>query len=607
MRCTNVRGWIAVIAAVAYLSTPSTTWGLINVNFTPVDLVRTSASIAAYSVAPDADAGTFTLKQTRALKGKQEGIGTIDVSAVKEDDDIAISLAEESFTVLVFQGDMRQAKANARTRAIAALHVGSTWYGVEKDARGRFRLAPDALDLKAVWDGGGEQLARAVRYILTSRAPRIPTTAGVQWQRVAVHGKIAGKVGRPVSARRDGTVELLYPSTEGDVLVTLQAGRVAVSKLPGKSKLVSRVDLNRDGKGEWIGYDGRGVYSISAKALTPILADLPGVRALRPITVGGRPALLAVSSTGPVFLESTDNGKYTTRRPIDARLRDIRDGRAFDCNSDGLCDLVLVAGEAVFVSRATRQGGYAPAKEAASLFDLKLRTVLPADFDGDGHIDLLLAGADSSGVYVLAGNGKSGFRGVLHETGELSYHGAHALTAASLGDVNNDGLIDVVLAPRRQPPALFFNRGFGTFGLGRQLHFPTLKLEGVHALVGNQSARPTTHSAALVDINADGALDLLCVTEGQLVSVTRKAANKTLGVRIRLADGLAGPVTVKAIAGGRQMGSVVLDSAGEYYFGKSSKGPLDLAWTMPDGTAGRKRVIVLKATEYTIGRRGGRR
>jgi len=65
-----------------------------------------------------------------------------------------------------------------------------------------------------------------------------------------------------------------------------------------------------------------------------------------------------------------------------------------------------------------------------------------ADLDGDGHADVVAAGAPGH-VRLLLGNGTGGFRAA-----HGSPYRAGVLPAAAVGDVNRDGRLDVVTANR---------------------------------------------------------------------------------------------------------------------------------------------------------------
>src|SRR5205814_297982 len=91
-----------------------------------------------------------------------------------------------------------------------------------------------------------------------------------------------------------------------------------------------------------------------------------------------------------------------------------------DLNGDGKDDLVIVGANAASyqVLLSNGNGTYTPKGTAANpsgvfpagegLFDAEL-----GDVDGDGHLDLIVAGGKSGSIYVHRGNGDGTFQAPL--------------------------------------------------------------------------------------------------------------------------------------------------------------------------------------------------
>jgi cytochrome c-type biogenesis protein CcmH/NrfG len=114
-------------------------------------------------------------------------------------------------------------------------------------------------------------------------------------------------------------------------------------------------------------------------------------------------------------------------------------------------------------------------------------TLFLADLDGDSAFDAVVAGP--AGLRLLRGE-KEGFRDV---TAAAGLAGA-AATAALAGDIDNDGLPDLLVV-RPGGLSLYRNKG-------------NLRFEDVTALSGMPALSHPAASAALVDIDHDGDLDV---------------------------------------------------------------------------------------------------
>src|SRR5262249_30393592 len=132
------------------------------------------------------------------------------------------------------------------------------------------------------------------------------------------------------------------------------------------------------------------------------------------------------------------------------------------------------------------------------------RALAVGDVNGDGALDVVTVNSPSftDGSYsVLLGNGDGTFRRVNN------YALALAPGAAALADVNNDGVLDLVVTvnPFSGPGGVgvLLGNGDGTFGPARV--FPT---------------GPTPRSLVVADLNGDGSPDVATAnTEANVVSV----------------------------------------------------------------------------------------
>ena len=203
---------------------------------------------------------------------------------------------------------------------------------------------------------------------------------------------------------------------------------------------------------------------------------------------------------------------------------------AADFNNDGILDLAVVdddnATVDIFIGNGdgTFQSGvsYPIATTGVAL--------AVGDFNGDGKLDIVTANAPSSveveapppgTISVLLGNGDGTFQP------QTSYPAGTTPAAVSVGDFNNDGILDVAVANTATPGtgtiSIFLGKGDGTF-----------------IVPGESStlADPNGPSfIAIGDFNKDGILDLAVSDLGGTVSVFLGNGNGTFQPLVSYAAG----------------------------------------------------------------------
>lgn len=164
------------------------------------------------------------------------------------------------------------------------------------------------------------------------------------------------------------------------------------------------------------------------------------------------PALMLTSNGHSLPIDFSDDVRFETGgTTIDITIDDF--------NNDGTPDVAVVLEEGTVVVMVNDGRGTLTPGNQISLPPAggPLSSIVSADFNQDGLIDLAAMGSFDSHVFVLINEGDVQFaEPVPLEPPNFTF--SSALEAA---DMDDDGDIDLVL---NQPPVVFINAGDGTFG-----------------------------------------------------------------------------------------------------------------------------------------------
>ena len=228
---------------------------------------------------------------------------------------------------------------------------------------------------------------------------------------------------------------------------------------------------------------------------------------------------------------------------VDGLRASIRAVAWSDMDRDGRLDLVVLAEDApaVRVFRNASGGGF----EAGWEFGAEGggRSLMVGELTGDGYADVVWV--DSGGLHWRRNLGGAGYvEGVLPTMAE-----AEAMVGAMVFDPDNDGDMDVLVLSRTRGAELLRNSGAGLFEVA----------EGS----GFEQAGLRVRTAAVVDLDGNGWLDVVVVSESGSASVYRNLGDGTvewtpggLGVEgitevaVADVDGSGTPDLVLAGAGG---------------------------------------------------------
>lgn len=179
-----------------------------------------------------------------------------------------------------------------------------------------------------------------------------------------------------------------------------------------------------------------------------------------------------------------------------------------DFNHDGWPDIAFISGQEnpsfVTVSLGTGSGNFT----SGTSYDIGQfpATIQTADVNNDGNLDLIISYASNAPVSnyltILLGNGDGTFRNGT----DLTF--AEPVLGFSVGDVNNDGRVDIVAligsngaSPTAASLQVELGTGAGTFT-------PGAKMTMAAGYAGN---------LALADLNRDGKLDIVNTRTNQIL------------------------------------------------------------------------------------------
>jgi hypothetical protein len=219
-----------------------------------------------------------------------------------------------------------------------------------------------------------------------------------------------------------------------------------------------------------------------------------------------------------------------------------------DVNGDGRPDFLYGAGTGMLVLNTSK--GFVEVKDSGISYKTGKVGPVFGDFNNDGFPDLFVPQHGTCKLFRNDGTGH--FTDVTAQAGDLAKPVGMA-TCAAWGDVDNDGHLDLVVGCLRGPNRYFRNRGDGTF-------------EDATEAIGLNQRIFNTQAVCLVDLNRDGALDMVFNNEGQesavLLANPAFAAKRTpvtlhvagtsgvVGSRVRVLDEAGKAHGVQFICGG---------------------------------------------------------
>ena len=285
---------------------------------------------------------------------------------------------------------------------------------------------------------------------------------------------------------KDNKTDLASYNVDGTVAILLNAGD---GSFPSQNRFVAGTPL-------------------SAGSLTPgmFAMDFNDDGNLDLVFANGHPDALLPNPFFVTVLPGNGDGTFQSTAPA-WEVGPIGSSMAMaDFNGDGIADLAVVSlpygsGSGLWILLGKSGGGFqAPTQVAASIGTPVW--VATADLNGDGHPDIVTIDSPFNGtghVYTLLGRGDGTFQA------PSTYPAGNQPTFVTAGDLNGDGLADLVIAYGNTN-----NTTPGTASVAVMLG----KASGGFNAATNVTTGNNTIQVALADVNGDGKLDLIAVNAG---------------------------------------------------------------------------------------------
>ncbi len=567
-------------------------WALINVTFTPTDLIRGAQQVSVVKLLSIKET-VLAAKIVETIRGKAPADPKMDLHL-----DPNGTLSADSFNAMLPTVAVLVLTANENPAAtrdpVGAMMVGNEWLAVfQKD--GKWVLNVDKQGLSGIWEGSALNLAAAARYAQNDPTARFPVRSDLVWNKDQALGKL------------DGPVHGCLVTDEG--VIVLSEGGDTLFKASGKEKLGTASQraafavLAAGAKPELVSWTGKALVAGGK----PLVADLPVCLSLDALGTG---RVVVGTPTGPVLVNA--DGK-TTALP---GVKDLGTGGlcvVADFDRDGKNDIVQLFAKGLVTYTGEGDGTFkAPMTTALRLPDDPIAATC-GDFDTDGWLDLMVGG--NGAMAMLARDEKHLWQNQSYVTGELARHGGAnqpKISGIASADINGDGRQGVALLYVQRKPLLFFNRGFGCFGWARELDpagfvgeaaamagagaaTPKEPLKGWTALEAGQTA------GAMLDLNGDNTPDLFAVTAGTKEAWVLYGQNQS-GMQQRwLQVSAATTATVTVRDRDRVVGMYVVRPGMPAAIGRPQAGSVTLEWIDAAGKPAVQKVAVLKPlTRVTV-------
>src|ERR1035438_7962230 len=190
-----------------------------------------------------------------------------------------------------------------------------------------------------------------------------------------------------------------------------------------------------------------------------------------------------------------------------------------DFNGDGIPDLAVVEGSTSIVQLWLGNGDGTFTLKSTTAAGSGPTSAVAGDFNADGNLDLAVGSFNGNNISILLGNGNGTF------TAGTTVHapGSYDVNAMTVGDFNNDGILDLATACDDTCVVVFPGNNNGTFGS------PIVTTTG--------AAYTGFFGIVAGDFNHDGNLDLAATNTNNVVEILLGKGDGTFSAGSTLASG----------------------------------------------------------------------
>ena len=594
------------------------TVALINPNFTPVNLVEQSQAILVLHMSEEKD-GQYKATVGEVFKGefkdKTISLGFSDTSLKEQAEKIKGQFkGAENNIALLFIGNMDtsgKGESSQEGESLSAfLHINGTWAIFTRHGA-VWEFKKEDVKMKEVWRGGTDMLLQCCRYVQSNPNAEVPTAANAEWGETKEVATLDDRINTiyPVAINPDSTKQQIFIAADfGDKLYEYDEDAdefVDLSEsigLQSRSKISTWADCNKDGKLDLVSWNGETValYVRDEKGNLSAAKDIMKTDCLSldvmAYTAAKDLGLVIGTNSGPLVVDVKTNEVKEVFSPTGELNNDL--GVAGPCliadlNSDGHLDVLHLYSAGSILYKGKGLGSWsAPELSSIKLGDAP-NGAFTADFDADGHLDVVTYGQHDGGVGIYQNHGNFKFAHANGLSGE-TYNVGKGVHAGMLGDINNDGRQDFVVfysdtSEEPRDPQIYFNRGFRSFGFAADLNLSETSM--LYDAASGQQA------GCWADLNNDGAQDVVLVdVNNSLGVVFRNNAQEDalcLNIAVPTNGEYVGPIKVTAYNDDRNLGTwnINQSSPGARFCAREA-GEFKVQWQIPGMELQEETVVV---------------